>query len=119
MLIRKATTTKKPQREKLRQCERKSEAKSYLISALRQQKQNKNYVISRRLLQTRERKYERKKESYLDRCKKPMSLSFISGENSMELWASSRIILETNGNQLLISDPEDYVTRRENLFLKR
>ena len=49
---------------------RKTEAKSYLISALRQQRQNKNYVISRRLLQTRKWSWRRREKSYLDRCKK-------------------------------------------------
>lgn len=90
MLIRKKAT-KKPQQE-FDNANRKTEAKSYLISALRQQKRNKNYVISRRLSETEERNQER--ESYLDRCKKPMSLSFISGENSMELWASQESSFE-------------------------
>ena len=95
---------------------RKTEAKSYLISALRQQRQNKNYVMSRRLLQTRKENWRRKK-SYLDRCKKPMSLSFffLFVERKLDggiMGTISRIIQRTNGNQLLISDPGDYGTRK-------
>lgn len=50
--------------------------KSYLISALRQQKQNENYVISSPT-RRRSRAKKKKEESYLDRCGKPMLLSFI------------------------------------------
>jgi hypothetical protein len=51
---------------------RKTEAESYLISALRQQKRNNfspNFCEQKKNL--------KKKKSYLDRCKRPMSLSFI------------------------------------------
>lgn len=65
--------------------------KSYLISALRQQKQNKNYVISRH---DDSRSAKQEGESYLDRWRKPMPLSFILVLESTErkgretLWTS-------------------------------
>lgn len=110
MLIRKKAK-KRPQK-KAPTMETK-EGKSYLISALRQQKQNENYVIFCRIGRSGRRSRGREENLILiDGGKADEAKLYLgaSAENSWELWTSQKSLTaaDTSSEQLLISEPGDY-----------